>query len=48
MLLLPYCYIMKFGANVAKFLENNVTNNVTIMRIYEILVKQAKIAKALI
>jgi len=35
---------MKFGAKVAKFPENNVTNNVTIMRIYEILVKRIKIA----
>jgi hypothetical protein len=38
---------MKFGAKVAKFYENNVTYNVTIMRIYEILVKRAKIAKVL-
>ena len=48
MLLLPYCYIMKFGAKVAKFPENNVTYNVTIMRIYEILVKRDKIAKVLV
>ena len=48
MLLLPYCYIMKFGAKVAKFPENNVTNNVTIMRIYEILVKRIKIVIVLI
>jgi len=39
---------MKFGAKVAKFPENNVTNNVTIMRFYEILVKRAKIIKVLI
>ena len=48
MLLLPYCCIMKFGAKVAKFSENNVTNNVAIIRIYEILVKWSKIAKVLI
>jgi len=39
---------MKFGAKVVKFPEKNVTNNVTIMRIYEILVKRAKIANVLI
>ncbi len=32
---------MKFGAKVVKFHDNNVT----IMRIYEILVKRAKIIK---
>ena len=47
MLLLPYIYILKFGAKVAKFPENNVTNNVTIMRFYEILAKQGKIANLL-